>query len=90
MRPTARAPAMLPTIIFQLATPVQMRMMAPRRMAMTEVSPTEPGTVPMKRSQKPVPYWADAPSRASGVAPVKPSTTLSALLREIQQLEPDM
>ena len=90
MPPMNRTPSTPLSMIFQLAMPVQMRMAAPRRMAITEVSPTEPGTVPMKRSQKPVPYWAEAPSSASGVAPVKPSTTCSPCLREIQQLEPDI
>ena len=35
-------------MIFQLATPVQMRMTAPMRIAITEVSPTEPGMIPGK------------------------------------------
>ena len=39
-------------MIFQLATPVQMRMTAPMRIAITEVSPTEPGMIPENISQK--------------------------------------
>ena len=62
-------------MIFQLATPVQMRIAAPMRIAMAEVSPTEPGIVPMNMSMKSVPA-AMRPSGvgwASGVAPDTPS-----------------
>ena len=37
---------MLETMIFQEATPVQTSRMAPRRMAITLVSPVEPGMKP--------------------------------------------
>ena len=47
IQPMRRAPATEDTIIFQLAMPAQMRMRAPSMMAMKDVSPMEPGMVPM-------------------------------------------
>ena len=64
-------------MIFQLATPVQSRISAPIRMAMTLVSPTAPGMSPRNRFQALVPA-ADRPSSEawdSGVAPESASTT---------------
>ncbi len=97
--PTKRPPSTVESIIFQLATFVQIRMNAPMRIAMTQVSPTEPGMAPRNISQKPVPYWAPLFWRASippsatkdrGVAPVAPSTRVSPLRRAIQVWEPDI
>ncbi len=84
-------------MIFQLATPVQIRITAPMRMATTEVSPTLPGMVPRKKSIKEVPYCTPAsvralkpsPMKESGVAPVAPSIIVS-LPRWIQVSEPDI
>ena len=85
-------------MIFQLATPVQRRMAAPMRMAITEVSPTEPGMIPANMSHADIPYWtpalfmASSPSDAneSGVAPVAESMRLSPFFNDIQTLEPDI
>ena len=50
--PTKRAPATQETIIFQLATPVQISSTAPSRMAIVEVSPIEPGIFPINICKK--------------------------------------
>ena len=63
-------------MIFQLATPVKMSMKAPMSIAITEVSPTEPGMLPRNMFRALYP-WLLSPSRladARGVAPEKPST----------------
>ena len=84
-----RAPATEDTIIFQLAMPVQMSMTAPMSIAMTEVSPTDPGTVPAKRFQKlyPASVSPSRPPVARGVAPVMAS---SPHLCAIHTSDPDI
>ena len=61
------------SIVFQLAMSVQRRMTAPMAMAMTDVSPTEPGISPVIMSWSEALTVTPCPICPSGVAMVKPS-----------------
>ena len=51
MAPMTDPPTNTLSMVFQLAMPVQSRMTAPMAMAMTEVSPMQPGMNPVTMSQ---------------------------------------
>ena len=98
-RPVRYPPANTLSMIRQLATPVQSRMTAPIRIASVEVSPIHPGIVPKNQSHGPpcVHCICDEPvstaeaASVSGVAPEKPSTIPSPLVRPaIQIFSPEM
>ena len=61
------------SIIFQLAMPVISNISAPIAMAITLVSPTEPGIKPKTMSDMPYPESIPFETSASGVACVKVS-----------------
>ena len=85
INPITIPPAKTENMVFQLATPVHNRMMAPSAIAITLVSPIEPGIKPTTISHMVagVPFTlisSLAPGAAVAacpniVAPVKPSTT---------------
>ena len=62
------------SIVFQLATPVHNRITAPIRMAITLVSPIEPGIKPVIISMLNAGTVPDVAACPSGVATVRPST----------------
>ena len=61
-------------IVFQLAIPVHNSRMAPRAMAITLVSPIEPGIRPVTMSQENSGTAPEVAAAPNGVATVRPST----------------
>ena len=79
MNAMSAPPTKTESMVFQLATPVTRRRHAPRAMAMTLVSPIEPGMIPVMVSMKSVVTATGlsavlAASSPSGVAMEKAST----------------
>ena len=72
----------------QLAMPVNNNMMAPNKMAITEVSQVEPGMVPMNISKAEAEGCIPAASSAKGVALVIASVPQRSAA--IQTLSPDI
>ena len=76
-------------MVFQLATPVHNNRIAPRAIAITLVSPIEPGIKPVTMShEKAGQALAELATAAlpKAVAPEKPSTTLPAPIPQIESV----
>ena len=74
--PIPSPPAKTLTIIFQLPIPVAISMAAPISIARVDVSPMDPGIVPINISMNEgILVVSPAAQRARGVAPENPSTT---------------
>ena len=73
-------------IVFQLAIPVHNSRMAPRAMAITLVSPMEPGIRPVTMSQENSGTAPEVAAAPNGVATVRPVsyTHLDVYKRQIQ------
>ena len=89
--PINKPPAKVENITFQLATPVNNRIIAPKAIAIVDVSPIEPEYVPISISATerllptisvtvPTASPLSAANCAKGVAPENPSTIPSVLL----------
>ena len=79
---------MTDSMMRQLAMPVNSNMMAPNKMAITEVSQVDPGMVPINISKAEAEGRTPAASSPKGVAPVMASVPQRSAA--IQTLSPDM